>query len=158
MSYLLPISDFRHVLDNGGLRAGLEWLNNRVPHRYTVVYRFDGSAFYGMVVVDKLKEPTPLLFKKVPLKDSFCQYSIGEGVFRTEASLEDRRLDGHMHQANVQSYCGLPLTDPSGVLYGTFCHLDMVPQVLNDEEYSFLESAVRVLGGYLPVKSEFEAA
>lgn len=145
-----PLLDLRNTLDSAGLRAGLELLNQRVPHRYTVVYRFDGETFYGLVVIDKLKEPAPTLFNKVPFRDSFCQYTVGEGEFRTAASMSDARLAGHIHQANVQSYTGLPLTDSKGELYGTFCHLDLIPQPLSDSEFAFLQSAVVLLGGYLP--------
>ncbi|SFQ75256.1 GAF domain-containing protein [Variovorax sp. OK605] len=149
-----PLAQLQLILQSTGLRAGLEFLNRRVPHRYTIVYKFDGDAFYGMVVVDKLGEPVPALFNKVPFDDSFCRYTVGEGVFSTACSPQDSRLDGHIHQANVQSYCGLPVTNPQGGLYGTFCHLDMVPQSLGDEEFAFLQEAAALLGGYLPETSE----
>lgn len=149
-----PVAEVRSILETAGFRAALEFLNQRVPHRYTIVYRFDGEAFYGMVVVDKLAQPVPSLFNRVPFVDSFCQYTVAEGEFSTPASLQDHRLEGHLHRANVQSYCGLPLTDPSGALYGTFCHLDLVPQTIGDAEYSFLQKAVLVLGEFLPATSE----
>jgi GAF domain-containing protein len=152
-----PLAQLQCLLENAGLRAALEFLNKRVPHRYTIVYKFDGEAFYGMVVVDKLKEPVPALFNKVPFIDSFCQYSVDEGAFWTSDALRDRRLDGHIHQAAVQSYCGLPLTQPGGKLYGTFCHLDMVPQALSDDEFAFLQRAAAQLSDYLPALSELSA-
>ncbi len=154
MNHALTLAELRHTLEQSGFRAGLEFLNRRVPHRYTVVYRFDGEAFYGMALIDKQREPAPELFKRVPFSDSFCQYTVGDGVFRTDASLEDCRLDGHMHQANVQSYVGLPLMHRGGTLYGTFCHLDVLPQNLGDDEYAFLQQAVMLFSDYLPTVSE----
>lgn len=150
MNLSSPLSDPRRTLESEGLRAGLEFLNRRVPHRYTVLYKLDGKAFHGLVVIDKLREPAPVLFNEVPFEDSFCQYTIGEGEFRTAASLNDARLDGHIHRGNVQSYTGLPLTDSKGDLFGTFCHLDLVPQALSDDEFEFLQRAVILLGGFLP--------
>lgn len=153
-----PLLVLRSTLESAGLRAGLEYLNRRVPHRYTIIYKFDGDAFYGMVVVDKLKEPIPVLFKKVPFEDSFCRYTLEAGVFQTQASMQDYRLDGHLHQATVQSYTGLPLTNAKGDFYGTFCHLDTIPQPLSDEEFAFLQRAAALLGAYLPAVSELANA
>ena len=116
-----------------------------------MVYRFDGDAFYAVEVVDKQGEPAPTLFSRVPFDDSFCQFSIGLGEFRTADSINDARLDGHTHQANVQSYVGLPLLKPQGGLYGTFCHLDFVPRILSEDEYAFLQEATTVLAQHLPV-------
>lgn len=148
----MDLTALKTTLETEGLNAALEGLNRRVPHRYTVIYRFDGDAFYSVAVFDKQGEPPPVLFRRVPFVDSFCQFTVGEGVFRTESSMDDRRLDGHIHQANVQSYTGLPLDDASGNLYGTFCHLDMVPQKLDETEFAFLQQATRLLSKYLAAK------
>lgn len=129
--------------------SGLELLNKRVPHRFTIIYRFDGEAFFAIAVVDKLKEASPALFSRVPFEDSFCRFTVTAGQFLTAASMDDRRLDGHLHQANVQSYIGLPLTCPNGDLYGTFCHVDFVPQAIDDSEFSFMQVAGRHLAGHL---------
>ncbi|RZJ01679.1 MAG: hypothetical protein EOP39_23440 [Rubrivivax sp.] len=142
--------ELQHALKEGGLMGGLTWLNRRVPHRYTVVYRFDGEAFYTIALVDKLGEPMPDLFVRVPFEDSFCQFSIGIGQFKTADSVKDQRLDGHLHQATVQSYVGLPLTRPLVGLYGTFCHLDLVPQVISDTEFAFLQQAAPLVAEHLP--------
>lgn len=149
----MDLTALQTTLETEGLNAALEGLNRRVPHRYTVIYRFDGDAFYSVAVFDKQGEPPPVLFKRVPFTDSFCQFTVGEGEFRTENSMGDRRLDGHIHQANVQSYTGLPIDDASGNLYGTFCHLDMVPRKLDESEFVFLKQATRVLSKYLAVKN-----
>lgn len=154
MHHISSIAKLRQILEISGLQAGMEFLNNRVPHRYTVVYKFDGVAFYGMLLVDKQQERSPELFKRVPFEDSFCQYTVDDGVFRTEASLDDSRLDGHIHQTTVQSYTGLPLTNSKGELYGTFCHLDTQPQSLSEDEYAFLQRAVALMGGHLPTISQ----
>ena len=130
--------------------GGLTWLNQRVPHRYTVVYRCEGDAFYTGALVDKLGEPMPDLFIRVPFEESFCQFSVGIGQFRTTDSPRDPRLDGHVHQATVQSYVGLPLTRPSIGLYGTFCHLDLVPQEISDDEFAFLQQATALIAEHLP--------
>lgn len=131
--------------------GGLTWLNRRVPHRYTVVYRFDGEAFYAMALVDKQGEAMPDLFVRVPFEESFCQFSVGIGQFKTADSMNDHRLDGHMHQATVQSYIGLPLTRPKVGLYGTFCHLDLAPQHISDSEFEFLQQATALIAEHLPV-------
>ena len=64
-----------------------------------MIYRFDGEAFYGMSAVDKHGEPIPAVFHKVFFEDSYCQYTMDNGEFRTESSLSDSRLSGHIHQS-----------------------------------------------------------
>jgi hypothetical protein len=150
MDSSIALFELRQTLDRSGLRAGLQYLNQRVPHRYTVVYKLDGAVFYNMAMIDKLGASVPSLFAKVPFVDSFCRFVVDEGEFKTAASMQDDRLAGHLHRATVQSYVGLPLTDARGELYGTFCHLDFVPRSISNGKFSFLQKASGLLGAYLP--------
>jgi GAF domain-containing protein len=150
MDHALPLAQLQIALAEGGLHSGLEMLNKRVLHRFTVVYSFDGEFFRSVDVIDKLGQPAPELFRKVPFEHSFCQYSVGVGEFKTADSMRDARLAAHIHRAAVQSYVGLPISKQGGGLYGTFCHLDLVPQQISDEEFEFLQEATATLAQYLP--------
>jgi hypothetical protein len=58
----------------------------------------------------------------VPFREGYCQYTMTLGEFVTTDAVRDKRLDGHIYQATLASYVGLPLTKPNGELYGTLCH------------------------------------
>jgi GAF domain-containing protein len=148
----LAILELKLSLAAGGLKGGLEFLNARVPHRFTALYKFERDSFKLMAFVDKMNQAVPDLFVSVPFDDSFCQYSVGLGEFVTTDAMGDKRLDGHIHQATVASYVGLPLTLPPDGLYGTFCHLDLVAQQVSDDEFAFLQKAALVLARNLPMR------
>lgn len=42
-----------NILNRDGLKAGLAWLNSRVPHRFTAVYLLDRLVLKSREVVDK---------------------------------------------------------------------------------------------------------
>lgn len=143
------LSPLKDALLLSGLNAGLRVLNDRVPHRFTAVYKLDAGVMRNVAIVDKLGEVVPADFLEVPLQNSFCQFVLRDGVFRTGNSAEDSRLNGHPFQGIVSSYVGLPLSKTGDDLFGTFCHFDFPPQAVSDEEYGFLTGAVRLLPPYV---------
>ncbi|RYF31751.1 MAG: hypothetical protein EOO23_01405, partial [Comamonadaceae bacterium] len=52
------IQKYLAVLEAEG-PAGLQFLNERVPHRYSAVYRLEGGTLRNEFVFDKLGELTP---------------------------------------------------------------------------------------------------
>lgn len=129
--------------------AGLAFLNARVPHRYTAVYRLDGAVLRNVHLFDKEGVVTPDFLETVPLQDSFCQFVMRDGGFTCNDTAGDRRLDGHKYQGVMGSYHGLPLLDNHGELYGTLCHFDTERHALPDEEFALLQKVARVLPAYL---------
>jgi hypothetical protein len=87
--------------------------------------------------------------QEVPLQDSFCQFVLREGVFRTVGTADDARLNGHKYQGAIGSYHGLPILDNYGGLFGTLCHFDVEPMQMTDEEFTVLRKASRLLPKYL---------
>lgn len=142
------IQQYLAVLEAEG-PAGLQFLNERVPHRYSAVYRLEGSMLRNEFVFDKLGELTPEFLLVVPLQESFCQFVLKDGVFQTTNTSTDTRLLGHKYQGVVGSYHGLPLVDNFGELYGTICHFDVQAHDLIDHEFEVLKQAAKVLPRYL---------
>lgn len=139
-------SDFEQVLATGGLRQGLSFLNLRVPHRFTAVYRLDAGMLRVVEMVDKEGGLEASALEAVPLGDSFCQFTMRDGSFVTPpATGPEERLNGHPYHGIVQSYVGLPLTRSAGELFGTFCHYDFARHPVSEEEYQFLVKAARLL-------------
>ncbi|MBV9926601.1 MAG: GAF domain-containing protein [Acidobacteria bacterium] len=135
-----PIEFFREALAEGGVRAALRFLNARSPHRFTSIYRFDGSTLHNLYLYDRAN-PEFGLFPDAPLGESYCSI-INEtaSTFATHDSLNDERVEGHPKRELVLSYCGIPLVREDGTLFGTLCHFDFVPHAIAAEEVEFLEA------------------
>lgn len=139
------------ILQRRGFKGGLQWLNDRVPHRWTAIYRLDSAVVVNQFIVDKLKMTDLGSLAALPLKDSFCQFAMRDGEFvkHDTGQDDDPRLVGHVYRGVVNSYVGLPLMVSPYSLYGTLCHFDTAPQVISDDEFAFLQKAARLLPTYL---------
>lgn len=142
------IAAYTHVLEVQG-PAGLDYLNARVSHRFTGVYRLESGLLHNMYLHDKQGEVMPEFLKTVPLADSFCQFVLRDGCFCTCNTSMDHRLDGHKYQGVLNTYYGVPLLNNAGELYGTLCHFDVQEMPLQEEEFAFLQRAAAVLPKYL---------
>jgi GAF domain-containing protein len=135
-------------IELGGIEAGLKFLNARTAYRYTAIYRLEGAMMRNIYLYDRLGQAVSD-FAKVPLGDSFCQFVMAEGGFCTSDSGQDERLLGHPYRGVLNAYFGLPLSRKAGTLYGTFCHFDFKPIVIDDREIEFLQSVTPWLMDYL---------
>lgn len=144
---------FVRICEIDGLEAGLRELNARVPHRYTGVYRFEGDLMRNLALVDKAGEARPEHLAAVPFQDSFCQYVLREGEFRSGDTATDHRLDGHVYQGVLLSYHGVPVLDDSGQLFGSLCHFDPASKELNDTEFATMQRVARVIPAFLRSRS-----
>lgn len=146
------LTELVSTLDMHGLKAGLQWLNDRVPHRWTAVYRLDEDLLMRNIqIVDKQNEPELGALAIVPVQDSFCQFTMRDGHFLSHNTAEDSdpRLEGHIYKGVLNSYCGLPLMRDMDKMYGTLCHFDSSPHLISDSEFEFLQRVARILPRYL---------
>lgn len=139
------LSTFAAVLELEGLEAGIRFLNKRVLHRFTAVYRLEDTVMRIVHVLDKEGGKVLPALTNVPLADSFCQFVIRDGGFVTSNSAQDYRLAGHKYQDVIASYVGMPLRGRNGQLWGTFCHMDLVPRPINNQELEFLQQVAVLL-------------
>jgi GAF domain-containing protein len=140
----------RTELQASGLHHGLRLLNATVQHRYTAVYRLADGILKNVELFDKQDEVKPEFLEEVPLADSFCQFVLRDGQFRTSDTGQDHRLDGHKYQGVLMSYHGVPVLDNEGQLFGTLCHFDALTQPLSDEDFESLQDAAHTLAAFLP--------
>lgn len=144
------LATFSSVLGTRGPEAALAYLNEAVPHRYTAAYRVDGARLVNVFLHDKQGAMRPEFLAVVPFETSFCQFVLRDGLFRTDDSSADARLDGHPYQGVMVCYHGVPLIDAAGQLVGTLCHFDVSAHGLSDIEFELLQGAARVLASFLP--------
>ena len=143
------MSMFEQTLTSQGLLSSLQYLNRRVKHRFTAVFRLDKSELSIVHLIDKLNDPSTRPLSPVPFTHSFCELVMQEGAMMTSNSTLDARFDGRFSQGAVVAYVGLPLVKSGGGLYGSLCHLDYQENRISNDEFSFLQDVVSVIPPYL---------
>lgn len=122
-STTLDLAEFRIALGDG-LHAALHYLNNRTPHRFTGVYRYDGEMLRNMALFDR-SEPEMQRGVDIPMADAYCT-NVGRN--REPLEFADAKGDGrcrYLPGSPVVSYSGVLISNPAGVPYGTLCHYDL---------------------------------
>ncbi|RYX90209.1 MAG: GAF domain-containing protein [Comamonadaceae bacterium] len=145
-----PIFELEAALGRGGLEEGLRFLNGRVAHRFSAVYRLEDQMLHNVQLVDKVDDGFDrTALASLPLGDSFCQFVMRDGFFRASKISEVDELEGHPYKGVLESYVGLPLMKHPGELYGTLCHFDFGEKALSDEEFGYLQKVARLLPRFL---------
>ena len=140
----------RDALTAGGPRAALAYLNSRTPHRFTAMYRFDDETLRNQEFYDALN-PAQDRTDDIPVMASYCVFvrDLGD-TFSTGHAAHDDRLGAHPKRRVLQAYCGVPLRDEEGTMFGTICHFDFDPMPMAASEVELMESVApmlrRVLG------------
>ncbi len=144
-----PLQQLETVLTEGGLHAGLTFLNARVAHRCTAVYKLAHNVLRLVALADKLDDTSSAGPSDVPLANSFCEFVVNHGPLLVINAKNDPRVIASPYRGPVVGYVGLPLTRGSGELFGTFCHYDFSEQPMPDAEYLFLQEAARLLPKFI---------
>jgi hypothetical protein len=122
-------------------------LNDRTPHRYTGVFRFDGNTLRNEALFDRFR-PALERGEDVPMAATYCSL-----VGREQAPLEivDAARDpcAQEIQTPVISYCGVLIRDEEGNPFGTLCHYDMQRCQERTADIPLLEAAGGLLRGQL---------
>ena len=138
---------FSRILETQGLAEGLAFLNDRVPHRYTAVYRYAGLILKNVCLHDALGKWLPPFLSALPLNKSLAQFVRPGSPFRTDDSTKDPRLAGHAYDGIQFSYHGTALVAPGGHSWGALCHFDFTPVPLSDPDFEFLEAVAPMVAG-----------
>jgi GAF domain-containing protein len=144
------LRELKTILNENGIRAAMRFLNGLTEHRFTALYRFDKETLKNLYFFDRenpTQEPTP----DIPVMASYCVFVRSLGTrFATSASLEDDRVVGHPQRQVVQSYCGVPLRDLNGEMFGTICHFDFRPVPISDANVELMESLAPLIKRWIP--------
>lgn len=130
---------FAPNLAEGNLRVLLKHLNGLTAHRFTGVYRFEPGWVMSVALWDRAHEAIEL-GDNVRMKESYCWLTgLGDVSYVIEDACCDSRLDGHAAQSAVRSYVGVLLRDRRGARWGTLCHFDPEPRVVDPKTMRRLE-------------------
>lgn len=153
MDYPTSLRHLKAVLRAGDLRGAVIYLNSLTRHRFTSLFRFDGGMLRNAVFFDR-ENPEQDHCDDLPVLASYCVFVRDRGeTFRIGDSRHDERLGDHPKRAHVRSYCGVPLLDERGRMFGTLCHFDMEPREISPENVALMEAIAPLLPGYCAARA-----
>jgi GAF domain-containing protein len=148
MDFPSALSHLRAVLRAGDLRGAVMFLNSLTTHRFTSLFRFDGELLRNVVFFDR-QNPAQSAVDDIPVAASYCVFVRDAAeTFTVPDAASDPRVDGHPKQPVFRAYCGVPLVDEQGRMFGTICHFDVEPRRISDEHVDLMEAIAPLLPGY----------
>lgn len=142
--------ELRAAYSRKGVRGALEYLNSRTEQRFTSLYRFDGETLRNITFYDR-EQPGVESCEDIPVMASYCVFVRDSGtMFMTGDAEHDARTTNHPKSRTLQSYCGVPLLDRDGKMFGTICHFDFKPGRINETDVALMEAMAHLLQLELP--------
>jgi GAF domain-containing protein len=139
-------TEWADVLARGGVVAVLRRLNERTRFRFTGVYRVEPPFLHNLYLFDRENPTVNVLGDVSRLDETYCAIVYDDGgPFETSDAPADERLRSHAARERVQSYCGVPIRHPSGLVCGTLCHYDVRPRLISRAELELLEQVASLL-------------
>ena len=144
-AHLSAHTDLRTVLLRDGIRAAVIHLNRLTTFRFTALYRFDEHTLHNLCFYDR-ENPTVHSSPDIPVLASYCVFVREQkNTFATANSLHDERVRNHPKQRLVHAYCGVPLVDRMGNMFGTICHFSIEPTPTREADIELMEAMGRLI-------------
>jgi GAF domain-containing protein len=135
----------KNALSKEGVRGAVKFVNSLSPHRFTSLYRFHIETLRNIAFFDR-ENPDVEKCDDIPVQASYCVFirDHAANFLLPDAGTDDRVKD-HPKRTLVQRYCGVPLLDKDGKLFGSICHFDFEPGSISDKDVELLEMMGDVL-------------
>lgn len=148
------LRELKTLLERQDIRAAVIFLNGLTTHRFTALYRFDHENLQNLCVYDRENPDQEALMPDIPIMASYCVFVRNHAsLFAVTESLQDERLLEHPKQQLIQSYCGVPLLDEDGKMFGTICHFDFRPRAISDTNVELMEKVAQLIKS-VPLKKQ----
>ena len=132
-------------LDDGGVMAALKYLNGRIDHRFTAIYKFQGPTQRAVFLYDKQGQ-SGSRFNAIATSESLGRFITVSQPFGVTNSATDAFLSENSHHCLVTSFYGVALSPANTKPTGSLCHFDLKPQKLpSPVERDFLNRARNLL-------------
>ena len=132
-------------LDDDGIMGALKYLNSRIEHRFTAIYKFQGPMQRAVFIYDKLGN-SGNRFNAIARSESLGRFITLSEPFGVTDSATDAFLNENGHRCLVTSFYGVPLSQGNTRPTGSLCHFDLKPQGLpSPVERDFLNRARSLL-------------
>jgi GAF domain-containing protein len=137
--------ELSRIVKDKGVRSALQFLNRFTSHRFTALYRFDDKTLKNMFFFDR-DHPGSEILPDIPVMASYCVFVRDSSrAFKVENSPTDSRTEGHPKRMQIRAYCGVPLMDDEGKMFGTICHFDENPRPTSAEDFELMEEMAKLL-------------
>jgi GAF domain-containing protein len=138
------------ILESTGVDAMLRQLNERTRFRFTGIYRLSPPLLHNLHLYDRENPALNVSGGISLLEETYCALVWSdEAPVRVTDSESDPRVVEHGARERVRSYCGVPIRESSGRVWGTLCHHDVRPRFLPRSEITVLEHVALLLAGKL---------
>lgn len=124
-----------------GVHEIIKRLNNRTPHRFTGIYRYDGAVLRNEYLYDRFN-PSVKHGDDIPMKDAYCSVVKIIGTIESWNAPHEPCL--HDIKSPVVSYCGVLIRNEVGEPFGTLCHYDFLPCEQRISDRQFLEALAQM--------------
>jgi GAF domain-containing protein len=142
------VQRLRALVRDGDVRGALALLNARTEHRFTSLYRFDDEILRNVWFYD-CERPDVETVEDIPVLASYCVFVRDErNTFRVDNADRDARVADHPKREQIRAYCGVPLLDDMGRMFGTVCHFDFHPIAISDANVELMEALAPMLQRY----------
>lgn len=144
------LRQLKALLSGQDIRAALIFLNGLTEHRFTALYRFDHETLKNLYFFDR-ENPEQESTPDIPVMASYCVFvRSSRSPFSTPDALQDDRLGDHSKRQEVQSYCGVPLRDANGEMFGSICHFDFRPIPISAANVELMEAVAPLIKRLMP--------
>lgn len=101
----------------------LSWLNQQGGHRYTGLFMYTPEGMRSAYLYDR-DQPQSLRWDSlIPVDASYCSFVCeSKRTFLVVDAQLDPRTKAHPSRDAVRSYCGVPIYQEDGSLWGTLCY------------------------------------
>ena len=139
------VTQLKTILRNDGVRPALIFLNHLTEHRFSALYQFKDDQLRNLYFYDR-ENPELESTDEIPVTASYCVFLRETGaLFHTSDAMRDGRVRSHPKREQIQAYCGVPVLDAQGKLFGSICHFDLQPRVISDEDVDLMEVVALLL-------------
>ena len=143
---------FQALLASQGVRESLKYLVGLTDYRFIAIWRFQDGRANAAVYCDR-ENPGATQVTEVADTATYCCYVRDQrGVFMTAHALLDPRTEGHPAREAVPAYCGVPVMNAEGAIFGTLCLYDLVPRDPEQVDLALMLQVASALaeGGHVP--------
>lgn len=148
MEFPIALAHIKAVLRARDLRGAVMFLNSLTTHRFTSLYRFDGDMLRNVVFFDR-ENPAQDTCYDLPVSASYCVFvRDGAHTVTIDDAHRDASVGDHPKRPHIRAYCGVPMLDEQGRLFGTICHFDFVPRAISEVNVALMEAIAPLLPGY----------
>ena len=144
------VADCETVRMSSGVVGALRYLNARTRFRFTGVYHADPPFLRNVFLFDRENPTLNVSGEHAPLEETYCSITHAtQSPFVANDAPRDPRLQAHSARHSVISYAGVPIRRGSGMVWGTLCHFDVRPRLLESGELEVLEIVAPLFGLWL---------